>query len=287
MVEQTDKPDLAPGKYDDDGFYIFEEGGFLDPHGVYFDKDGFDVNGGQYDDQGFYVPFQPAVLRKGKNQDWQKPESKIAIEAQEGAYDEDGFFILANGCFYDPHGFFFDKDGIDEAGGTYDNEGYYISPEHFDHDDFDYGDEEGQDDDQFERQAILQEHIVPGIVHASILLEKNPEAPMMVKISGIPNDTLKTENDFVTKVLKRRIANFKAEKILLKGSKQSQTQVCYIVSKDKASINSMLRMHETRCQLGQLRTWLMGFQDYLDGEESSAAEMAMIYTQMNQQVAPK
>jgi hypothetical protein len=50
MVEQTDKPDLAPGKYDDDGFYIFEEGGFLDPHGVYFDKDGFDVNGGQYDD---------------------------------------------------------------------------------------------------------------------------------------------------------------------------------------------------------------------------------------------
>jgi hypothetical protein len=31
----------------------------------------------------------------------------------------------------------------------------------------------------------------------------------------------------------------------------------------------------------------MGFQDYLDGEESSAAEMAMIYTQMNQQVAPK
>jgi len=48
---------------------------------------------------------------------------------------------LANGCFYDPHGFFFDKDGIDEAGGTYDNEGYYISPEHFNHDDFDYGDE--------------------------------------------------------------------------------------------------------------------------------------------------
>jgi hypothetical protein len=31
----------------------------------------------------------------------------------------------------------------------------------------------------------------------------------------------------------------------------------------------------------------MGFQDYLDGEESSAAEMAMIYTQMNQKVAPK
>jgi hypothetical protein len=54
-----------------------------------------------------------------------------------------------------------------------------------------------------------------------MLLEKNPEIPMMVKISGIPNDTLKTETDFFTKVLKRRIANFKAEKVLLKGSKQT------------------------------------------------------------------
>jgi len=53
-----------------------------------------------------------------------------------------------------------------------------------------------------------------------MLLDKNPEAPLMVKISGIPNDTLKTENDFVSKVLKRRIANFKSENVLLKGSKQ-------------------------------------------------------------------
>ena len=62
MVEQTDKPELRPGKYDDDGFYILEEGGFLDPLGVYFDKDGFDVDGGHYDDQGFYVPAQLSVL---------------------------------------------------------------------------------------------------------------------------------------------------------------------------------------------------------------------------------
>jgi len=54
-----------------------------------------------------------------------------------------------------------------------------------------------------------------------MLLDKNPESPLMVKISGIPNDTLKSENDFVNKVLKRRIANFKAERVLLKGSKQS------------------------------------------------------------------
>ncbi len=50
MVEQTDKPELRPGKYDEDGFYILDEGGFLDPIGAFFDKDGFDVDGGHYDD---------------------------------------------------------------------------------------------------------------------------------------------------------------------------------------------------------------------------------------------
>jgi len=89
---------------------------------------------------------------------------------------------------------------------------------------------------------------VPGIVHATSLLDKNPESPLMVKISGIPNDTLKTENDFVNKVLKRRIPNFKSERVLLKPSKQHST--CYILSKDKHSVNQMLRLHETRCQLG-------------------------------------
>jgi len=31
----------------------------------------------------------------------------------------------------------------------------------------------------------------------------------------------------------------------------------------------------------------MGFQDYLDGEESSAAEMAMIFTQLGPKAATK
>ena len=57
---------------------------------------------------------------------------------------------MADGSFYDPHGFLFDKDGVDEAGGTYDNQGYYISPAHYD--EFDYGDDYGdQSDDDLER----------------------------------------------------------------------------------------------------------------------------------------
>jgi len=31
-----------PGKYDEDGFYLLDEGGFYDPCGVHFDKDGYD-----------------------------------------------------------------------------------------------------------------------------------------------------------------------------------------------------------------------------------------------------
>jgi predicted XRE-type DNA-binding protein len=44
------------GKYDDDGFYILEEGGFFDDHGYHFDKSGFNEVGGFYDpDTGDYV----------------------------------------------------------------------------------------------------------------------------------------------------------------------------------------------------------------------------------------
>ena len=43
------------GKYDEDGFFILEEGGFYDPEGFYFDKSGFDGIGGYYDEAGQYV----------------------------------------------------------------------------------------------------------------------------------------------------------------------------------------------------------------------------------------
>jgi hypothetical protein len=44
------------GKYDEDGFYILEAGGFFDPNGYFFDKDGFDASGGKYNEEGVYVP---------------------------------------------------------------------------------------------------------------------------------------------------------------------------------------------------------------------------------------
>jgi hypothetical protein len=49
-----------------------------------------------------------------------KQFSKADIEAQPGSYDNDGFYILEDGSFYDHMGYFFDKDGFNEIGGYYD-----------------------------------------------------------------------------------------------------------------------------------------------------------------------
>ena len=83
--------------------------------------EGFDVTGGSYDKQGYYisgseVPDRPLILTK----------EEIQKLSPDGTFDEDGFYILKDGDFYDPLGYYFDKDGFDETGGRYDDEGFYI-----------------------------------------------------------------------------------------------------------------------------------------------------------------
>lgn len=49
--------------------------------------------------------------------------------------------------FYDPFGFYFNSEGLDQAGGRYDDEGYYISPFDVELDQEDvYGEEEDEDE---------------------------------------------------------------------------------------------------------------------------------------------
>lgn len=59
MVDSKQKLSIAEiesleGHYDNDGFYLLKEGGFYDPLGFHFNKDGFDAQGGRYDDAGIY-----------------------------------------------------------------------------------------------------------------------------------------------------------------------------------------------------------------------------------------
>jgi len=62
------------GKYDEDGFYLLDEGGFYDPCGAYFDKDGRDAHYGFYDDSGVYVKVPERIGKDGISM--QKPASK-------------------------------------------------------------------------------------------------------------------------------------------------------------------------------------------------------------------
>ena len=43
--------------------------------------------------------------------------------------DENGFYCLGDGSFYDGDGFFFDKDGYDKYGGFYDENCNYVPGE--------------------------------------------------------------------------------------------------------------------------------------------------------------
>ena len=57
-----------------------------------------------------------------------KQHTKEEIEGHEGKYDDDGFYILPGGDFFDPEGFYFDTSGVDGIGGYYDEDGQYVAP---------------------------------------------------------------------------------------------------------------------------------------------------------------
>jgi hypothetical protein len=44
----------------------------------------------------------------------------------DGKYDDDNFYCLTDGDFFDPFGYYFNKFGMDANGGYYDDDGYYI-----------------------------------------------------------------------------------------------------------------------------------------------------------------
>ena len=177
--EEIEKLD---GQYDDDGFYILEIGGFYDPLGYYFDKNGVDGQGGFYDKYGYYIYPKKTGGELGYlptfelNEDGRSVDLRVytkeEIEADQGEYDQDGFYILkVDGSYYDPLGYYFDKEGFDAVGGTYDNDGYYIQPLLHeglygeDIEDYTLDDEENEEnqlaDDDIQRQADMHEHIMP------------------------------------------------------------------------------------------------------------------------------
>ena len=98
--------------------------------------------------------------------------SKEEFEAFEGKYDKDGFYILPEGDFFDCFGYYFDKEGVDNIGGFYqDGTGEYISPDAYDEDVYqDYYDElcgsdsdgeEGENGPAEEDKNTVDEYNIP------------------------------------------------------------------------------------------------------------------------------
>lgn len=148
MVESTKKTreeiEKLAGKYDEDKFFILEDGSFYDEQGYFFNKWGFDAEGGHYNDEGIY---EARPVRAGKNGP-QQALSHQEIEKEPGSYDEDGFYKLKEGGFYDPYGYHFDEHEMDEVCGKYDEDGIYRTAEEYDEIELnqDYDDESDEDD---------------------------------------------------------------------------------------------------------------------------------------------
>ena len=182
---------------------------------------------------------------------------------------------MEDGSFYDPFGFYFGTDGLDEAGGKYDDEGYYVSPFDVDIDARDIYDSEDDDDypeetpsDALERQAIIEEHVVMASAWARDRLKLNPEVPLILKIEGIPCDTtIRNEDDVIKKLLQKRIPNFKHNKICLSFHSNKPIMTAYVQTADVTSVIKILGLHLQRCQLSVLKTWVMGFPDYFEMSE--------------------
>ena len=76
---------------------------------------------------------RPQLKREDKSEE-------AASHSYEGEYDEQGFYIYADGSFVDPDGYYFDRWGYDELGGHYDDNNIYHPPEQHDRaDDYHHG----------------------------------------------------------------------------------------------------------------------------------------------------
>ena len=273
-----------PGHFDKDGFYLLDEGGFFDPEGFHYDKDGVDAVGGFYDASGVYIAPRRAAGVDTFNEDGRSVLCvkllKEEIEAIEGGnYDEDGFYILPDKSFYDPLGYFFDQDGNDTVGGRYDEEGFYVHPPSYANeaaygedledytldDDYDneedYGEEETQphmQDDDFERQAVMHEHIMPAQLYVKTQLEKDPNLVFYVRVNNFP-DLYQERN--VLRFLTKKIPGFAHSKLILEKDRHDNfTGSVLIQPKDRATINALLLLHDYRLQGYNLQSWLMGFE---------------------------
>lgn len=136
--------------------------------------------------------------------------TKQEIEAHQGEYDQDGFYILKDkdGEFFDPEGYHFNKQGFDGIGGYYDDNGQYVAPPglkdanagvfmYDDQDLYEYADyydelvgdsdeeedESGNLDEAEVNQGVKKEHVLPVF---DWLKDQPQSKKYVIKIANLP-----------------------------------------------------------------------------------------------------
>lgn len=188
--------------------------------------------------------------------------SKEEIQQRPGHYDNDGFYLLDAGGFFDDHGYLFDKDGFNSIGGFYDPEnGEYISPNDFDSDynakleeyydelctDSEEEDETGEEsfkadvkehawlnltEDDF-KNGLIREHCLPVLKWLS---EQPSDQMHVVKICNIPR---KATQDMLLKKIQKLVKGLSYDKLTVEMDKKSAHNnigVAYISSNSQETL---------------------------------------------------
>ena len=184
-----------------------------------------------------------------------KQFSRKHIESQHGHYDNDGFYLLQDGDFYDAHGFYFNKDGFNDQGGFYDpGSGEYVDPndtgaaDYYEElcgasQDSDSGDDGVVDEynipEEEANKGIRREHCMPVL---QWLGEQPKDKMHVVKLLNIPRQA--TEN-MLLKWLNKKIKGFKHDKLVLEQSseKKGNNGVVWISTEDQLTVRQLIKLH--------------------------------------------
>lgn len=169
-------------------------------------------------------------------------EMKKIIEENGGGYDEQGFYVLPNGSFYDPYGYYFDEEGYDEMGGYY-QEGRYYPGEGHEDEYYNRFEEENNIPETLEEEASriapFLEHVIPAIDW----VQKQPEeTKFTVQFRNVPSlvgeKRLKSYLDAIIDNLDE-----KGKFVFVKSKDPKKPNTGYFVTTDKVLVAKLLKQH--------------------------------------------
>ena len=222
-IEANDKE--KKGKFDRDGFYVFNSGDYYDPEGYYFNKQGFDDFGGFYDKNGDYV--SPPGVHLGKD----------------GAFYFSGEIAIEDDQYAD----YYDELNPDDSD---DEEDLEDEEEKKDTED---GDEEQKDDDGDAEDELAEHGLEESEVNLALrrehclpvmkwLKEQPVDKKHVIKIQNLPR---RATEAMILKMLNRKIKNFKHEKLALElDTKRNESLgIAWLSSTDNYSISQLIKLH--------------------------------------------